>query len=467
MGLHSGPEGSIMKAAFRTLGCKVNRYETEALMQRFAGLGFDICEEDERADVYVINTCTVTNLADRKSRQFIRRARKLNADAVVCVTGCYAQINPDEAASIEGVDLVVGTDEKHMIPELVMGLLEKRESSGAKIVMKERDDLREYEELSIRGGMTGRTRAFIKIEDGCDHYCTYCIIPYARGHIRSRTPESIAEEVRDLVEHGCKEIVLTGINTAFYGRDLGLPGVEPLIAELNSIPGDFRIRLSSLEPTVIGAKDILGLLGYEKLCHHLHLALQSGSDKVLSEMRRGYTSAEYLDIVQAVREADPLYGFSTDIIVGFPGETDADFEGSCSVTQTAGFGKVHVFKYSRRQGTPAAERSDQVPGDIKNERSAKLIGLALDTAAGFFQRNIGSEQVVLVERSVTDPVTGESQGIEGEPDFVKDAESGFVCGYTGNYIKTYIEGGEELYNKFVRVRMTGPYRDGMKAEIIY
>ncbi|MFC2662911.1 MAG: MiaB/RimO family radical SAM methylthiotransferase, partial [Eubacterium sp.] len=292
-----------MKAAFHTLGCKVNQYETESMKEQFAKAGFTIVDEEEKADVYVVNTCTVTNLADRKSRQFIRRCRKVNPDAVVAVTGCYAQIKPEEVAEIEGVQIVAGTDEKHAVLPLVQEYFAARkdaqnpedaENGGVLSAVKDYSDLNTYEEMGEISGMEGRTRAFIKIQEGCTHFCTYCIIPYARGTIRSRRKEEIREEVQRLVAKGYKEIVLTGINTAYYGRDLGYDGAAELIGELNSIPGNFRIRLSSLEPTVIDAEYVKKLFPYEKLCHHLHLALQSGSNQVLDAMNRGYSREEFL-----------------------------------------------------------------------------------------------------------------------------------------------------------------------------
>ncbi len=422
-----------MKAAFHTLGCKVNQYETESMKEQFAKAGFTIVDEEEAADVYVVNTCTVTNLADRKSRQFIRRCRKVNPAAVVAVTGCYAQIKPDEVAEIEGVQIVAGTDEKHAVLPLVQEYFAARDRDSARdgagdknhadaepsapdvlSAVRSYDELTTYEELGEITGMEGRTRAFIKIQEGCTHFCTYCIIPYARGTIRSRRKEEIREEVERLISKGYKEIVLTGINTAYYGRDLGYDGAAELIGELNSIPGEFRIRLSSLEPTVIDADYVKKLFPYEKLCHHLHLALQSGSDNVLKAMNRGYTRSEFLAIADELRAFDPHYGLSTDIIVGFPGETEEDFQGSEDITTRLSFCKTHVFKYSQRTGTPAAERPDQIDGTIKASRSRRLIETARRAADAFFTSCIGDTRTVLVEEFAQDPITGESQGMEND-----------------------------------------------------
>ena len=472
--------GEGMKAAFHTLGCKVNQYETESMKEQFAAAGFTIVDEEEAADVYVVNTCTVTNLADRKSRQFIRRCRKINPDAVVAVTGCYAQIKPDEVAEIEGVQIVAGTDEKHAVLPLVQEYFAERDKENSRdailSAVKDYEELNSYEELGEITGMEGRTRAFIKIQEGCAHFCTYCIIPYARGTIRSRRKEEIKEEVRRLVGKGYKEIVLTGINTAYYGRDLGYDGAAELIGELNSIPGEFRIRLSSLEPTVIDAEYVKKLFPYEKLCHHLHLALQSGSDRVLESMNRGYTREEFFAIAEELRAFDPHYGLSTDIIVGFPGETEDDFAESADITERLSFCKTHVFKYSRRSGTPAAERSDQIDGNVKADRSRRLIQTAEEAAEAFFRSCEGDERVVLVEEFAQDPITGESQGMENEhaeesagAGFALDAASSgaqWVTGYTDNYIRTYFRGDPSMFNQFVRVRLVRPFKDGMLAEAL-
>ena len=311
-----------MKAAFHTLGCKVNQYETEALKEQFKSAGYEIVSEDAFADVYVINTCTVTNMSDRKSRQYIRKMKRVNPSAVVAVTGCYAQVSPEEVAAMEDVDIVAGTNEKHRLLQYV------EEFSAAKeqqYHVKPYEELTEYISSGIVTSMESRTRAYIKIQEGCNRFCSYCVIPYARGKVRSRSTDEILEEARGLLSQGFREIILTGINTALYGEDIGLGGIEPLIARLNGLDGDFRIRLSSLEPTVINAEYVKGLLRYEKLCPHMHLSVQSGSDHVLSLMNRHYTREEYLEIVKVLKEHDPLYGITTDIIAGFPQETEEDF----------------------------------------------------------------------------------------------------------------------------------------------
>ena len=326
-----------MKVAFHTLGCKVNHYETEAIKEAFVSRGAEAVGEEEFADVYIINTCTVTNIADRKSRQFIRRAKRVNPDALIAVTGCYAQVAADEIAEMPEVDLIVGNGRKSEICGLVMQKLQEttaekkrdhdEEKAGkADVLVLPREDLTFYEDMGrIEAGSDGMTRAYIKIQEGCDRFCSYCLIPYARGPVRSRPAEEIVEEVRSLAEAGHREIVLTGINTALYGTE---PGAECSLSELLTMldeleaPGgmDFRIRLSSLEPTVVDKDNVEEIIRHRRLCHHLHLSVQNGSDAVLKSMNRHYTRAEYLEIVKALRDYDPDFGITTDIIVGFPGE---------------------------------------------------------------------------------------------------------------------------------------------------
>ncbi|MGN0733140.1 MAG: tRNA (N(6)-L-threonylcarbamoyladenosine(37)-C(2))-methylthiotransferase MtaB [Emergencia sp.] len=429
-----------MKAAFHTLGCKVNQYETEALKEQFKSAGYEIVSEDAFADVYVINTCTVTNMSDRKSRQYIRKMKRVNPSAVVAVTGCYAQVSPEEVAAMEDVDIVAGTNEKHRLLQYV------EEFAAAKkqqYHVKPYEELTEYISSGIVTSMESRTRAYIKIQEGCNRFCSYCVIPYARGKVRSRSTDEILEEARGLISQGFREIILTGINTALYGEDIGLGGIEPLIARLNGLDGDFRIRLSSLEPTVINAEYVKGLLRYEKLCPHLHLSVQSGSDHVLSLMNRHYTREEYLEIVKVLKEHDPLYGITTDIIAGFPQETEEDFADSLRIIDETGFCKVHAFKYSQRKGTVAAEMEGQLPGPEKNRRSQVLIEKADDAARAFYEKCQGAVRRVLFEEAV----------------------DGMVTGYTDNYVKVYVQGNEDMLNHFYDVRLIEEYRDGMKGEL--
>ena len=440
----------------------MNQYETESMREQFRHAGFYVVSEDEAADVYVVNTCTVTNMADRKSRQFIRKAHKLNPEAVIAVTGCYAQMDKDAVAAIEGVDIVTGTGEKSKILELVQEQLERRTGSGNEAAsadapedadygklldVKPYDELNRYEELGVISEMEGRTRAFIKIQEGCDRFCSYCIIPFARGKVRSRSRDEIVCEVRGLVERGYKEIVLTGINTALYGTDIGYGGIAPLIEALDQMSGDFRIRLSSLEPTVVDADYAVGLLKYNRLCHHLHLSAQSGSDHVLSAMNRHYTHEDYLDIVRRLREQDPYYGISADIIVGFPGETEEDFQQSVELVRESELVKTHVFKYSVRRGTRAAGMTDQVDEKIKNRRSKVLIEVAEEVQRKFLEKCRGTVRRVLFEQE----------------------EDGMVTGYTDNYIKVYVPADSGPLapecGKFAFVEIGDLYLDGVTGTV--
>lgn len=433
-----------MKVAFHTLGCKVNQYETEALKEKFALKGYFIVDEKDFADIYIINTCTVTNLADRKSRQYIRKMKKMNPSSIVAVTGCYAQINPDEVGAIEGVNLVAGTNEKGRLVDYLEEYI-LMESKNTDFHIKEYTDLTEYEETGIITSMDSKTRALIKIQEGCNRFCSYCIIPYARGPVRSRDICEIVEEANVLVRKGFKEIVLTGINTALYGSEQGKenPGVEQIIKELNDINGDFRIRLSSLEPTVVNKEYVQRLLKYDKLCHHLHLSIQSGSNEILKAMNRKYTREDYLEIVDLLKSFDKNYGITTDIIVGFPGETEENFSDSLKLVRETGFCKVHVFKYSKREGTAAAEMKSHISPEIKNRRAAELIAASENAATEFYKGCVGESRLVLIE----------------------NIEKGMLTGYTDNYVKAYINSNnKELINKMIKVKIVEQYNDGVKGE---
>ena len=458
-----------MKVAFHTLGCKVNHYETEAIKEAFVSRGAEAVGEEEFADVYIINTCTVTNIADRKSRQFIRRAKRVNPDALIAVTGCYAQVAADEIAEMPEVDLIVGNGRKSEICGLVMQKLQettaekKRDHDEEKAVKADvlvipREELTFYEDMGrIEAGSDGMTRAYIKIQEGCDRFCSYCLIPYARGPVRSRPAEEIVEEVRSLAEAGHREIVLTGINTALYGTE---PGAECSLSELLTMldeleaPGgmDFRIRLSSLEPTVVDKDNVEEIIRHRRLCHHLHLSVQNGSDAVLKSMNRHYTRAEYLEIVKALRDYDPDFGITTDIIVGFPGETEEDFRDTLDIVKEAFFGKTHVFRYSPRRGTAGARLKGAVPESVKKERAAVLEEAAEEVARNFRLSIIGKEQTVLIE----------------------EEEDGYMTGYTGNYIKAYIKvpgqdassGAALAPGEFCKVIPEGLFRDGVTASAV-
>ncbi len=466
-----------MRVAFHTLGCKVNHYETEAIREAFVSRGAVSVGEEEIADVYVINTCTVTNIADRKSRQYIRRVKRLNPDSLIVVTGCYAQVEPEEVASLPEVDMVIGNGQKSRICEMVIEHLHNRnfDDNAKEIHVLSRSELTEYEDMGIvSSSEPGMTRAYIKIQEGCDRFCSYCLIPYARGTVRSRDAEEIVEEAIMLLESGTREIVLTGINTALYGTEENfkyeltdaegkiLPGlehiaamtqaergaispIEIILARLDAVEGyDFRIRLSSLEPTVVDKDNVEKIIRYNRLCHHLHLSVQNGSDKVLKSMNRHYTRQEYLEIVKAIREYDPLYGITTDIIVGFPGETEEDFKDTMDIVDQSEFGRVHVFRYSPRKGTAGATLPDAVPGEVKNIRSNLLEQKSDAVANRFIEDNFGRTHIVLTE----------------------EIQDGYVTGYTDNYIKVYIESERARLGDFCRVQLTQIYKDGCKAVVV-
>ena len=432
------------RVAFHTLGCRVNQYETEAMKHLFEARGYQIVGETDPADVYVVNTCTVTGLADRKSRQYIRRMKKANQDAVIAATGCYVQTEPETLRQIEELDILLGTNHKYEIVDVVEERLARRAgrtggaASGEPEEKVVRIDARQYLNEFVEAGKVtapdGKTRANVKIEEGCDRYCTYCQIPTARGPVRSRKRENILRECRDLIEAGFKELILTGINTALYED---LPG---LLSDLDHMDGDFRVRLASLEPTVVDAPFVARLIESERLCHHLHLSLQSGSDTVLKRMGRRYGRKEYLEIVKVLRDIDPLFNITTDIIVGFPGETEEEFRETLSLAEEVAFGKIHVFKYSRRPGTKAAVMPDQVPEPVKKERSTRLQALGDRLMADYHRLHLGTEQRVLVE----------------------EQENGLWTGYTNDYTKAFIRSDEDLHDRFV----TGSVVDADESGII-
>lgn len=439
-----------MKIAFYTLGCKVNQYETQGLKENFKSLGYEIADSaEEEADVYVVNTCTVTGLSDRKSRQYIRRMKKKNPDAITAVIGCYAQISPDEVAAVEGVDIVAGTNEKGKLPQLIEQY--RREHRQIRSVQDYEALGEAYEDMGIITSMESRTRAFLKVQEGCNRFCSYCVIPYARGTVRSRPKEEVLKEAKALLDSGFKELVLTGINTALYGaepdfpkEESGLTGVEILIDAISRLPGDFRIRLSSLEPTVVNVDYVKRLLKYDRLCHHLHLSAQSGSDHVLSAMNRRYDRAEYLEIVRALQEADPGYGISTDLIAGFPGETEADHGDSLSLIEETGFCKVHAFTYSRRPGTKAAEMKGHLAPQVKKRRTQQLIEAGEAAAERFARSCIGQRRRVLFEER---------------------SDDGLWRGHADNFLQVYVDSPQDLEGKLMEVALTEAYRDGVKGQL--
>lgn len=428
------------------------------MKEAFAFRGAEIVSEESPADVYVVNTCTVTNIADRKSRQYIRRMKKLSPDALMVVTGCYAQVASEEVSDIPEVDLVIGNGLKGGICDAVYRQLDASREYECSTHVLPRSELLEYEDLGIVvSSETNLTRAYVKIQEGCDRFCAYCMIPFARGTVRSRSVEGVVEEARSLVEKGFKEIVLTGINTALYGTEKDfecdrlpeedtMSPMEIILSRINSIEGDFRIRLSSLEPTVVDKEQVEKIIGFEKLCHHLHLSVQSGSTDVIKRMNRHYTQEEYLEIVSAIRAFDPLYGLTTDIIVGFPGETEDEFCESIKVVREAMFERVHAFRYSKRKGTVAEAMKDQIPGIVKSDRITRLMDEADRAAREFEQLNYQVVHKVLTE----------------------ERTDGYVTGYTDNYIKVYIEdrNSELPLGEFCYTKLIGEYNDGCRAIVV-
>lgn len=421
--------------AFHTLGCKVNAYETEAIWQLFQRNGYNKVEFDQQADVYVINTCTVTNTGDRKSRQMIRRAVRQNPDAVVAVTGCYAQTSPAEILQIPGVDVVVGTQGREKLLEYIEEHRQTRQPVNAvKNIMK----TREFEELDVPT-FSDRTRASLKIQEGCNNFCTFCIIPWARGLLRSRKPESVLKQARQLVGAGYKEIVLTGIHTGGYGKDMDDYKLADLLWDLDRVEGLKRIRISSIEASQIDERVIEVLNHSEKMCRHLHIPLQAGDDAVLKRMRRRYTVDEYRRKVEHIQQAMPQVAITTDVIVGFPGETDEMFENGYRLIEELQFSELHVFPYSKRTGTPAARMEDQVDPDVKQERVQRLIQLSDRLSFQYASRFKGDVLEVIPERPYKE-----------EPD------SGLYMGYSDNYLQVVFPGKEDLIGKVCRVRLDEP-----------
>ncbi len=419
--------------AFYTLGCKVNFYDTEAIWQLFKNEGYEQADFEETADIYVINTCTVTNTGDKKSRQIIRRAVRRNPDAIIAVTGCYAQTSPAEIMAIEGVDLVIGTQDRDKIISFVKQVEADRQPVNAvRNIMKTRS----FEELNVPD-FTERTRAFLKIQEGCNNFCTFCIIPWSRGLSRSREAQSVLDQAHNLVAAGYKEIVLTGIHTGGYGDDMENYNLTSLLRDLDKVEGLERIRISSIEASQIDNEMIDVLNRSSKMCRHLHIPLQSGDNAVLKRMRRKYTVEEFASKVKRLKEAMPGVAITTDVIVGFPGETDEMFENGYRFMEEIGFSEMHVFPYSKRTGTPAARMEDQIDEEIKNERVHRLIDLSEKMQLAYAERFVGEVLDVIPERDY-----------KGAPG------TGLVMGYSDNYIQLVFEGDESLIGKLCRVKVT-------------
>ncbi len=449
-------------AAFLTLGCKVNSYETEAMRGMFEAAGYDIVDFKDIADVYVVNTCTVTNIADRKSRQMLHQAKKRNPEAIIAAVGCYVQAAEDVLLADSAVDLVIGNNKKSDIVRMVERC---RSSNRKEELVVDINEEQEYEELHVITTME-KTRAFIKIQDGCNRFCSYCIIPYVRGRVRSRKEDDILQEIKELSEKGYKEIVLTGIHISSYGSDLlkktqmeeastiddvdlvkqdtdiydrlsrEMP-LAKLIVRIGEISGVERIRLGSLEPRIITEDFLKAIASVRQFCPHFHLSLQSGSDGVLKRMNRKYSAREYYDRVQQIRRFFENPSFTTDVIVGFPGETPEEFEQTKDFVKSIGFTHIHVFKYSKRAGTKAAQMPNQIPEEIKNIRSDELIALSEVMSEEYHERFLGKIEKILFE---------ESMEIDGKQ---------YQIGHNERYLKLAVAMDADISNEILETRVTG------------
>lgn len=435
--------------SLHTLGCKVNHYETEAIWQLFKEQGYERTEFDHQADVYVINTCTVTNTGDKKSRQVIRRAIRQNPDAVICVTGCYAQTSPAEIMAIPGVDIVVGTqDREKMLGYIDQYRNERQPINAVRNIMKNRV----YEELDVPA-FTDRTRASLKIQEGCNNFCTFCIIPWARGLMRSRDPEEVIRQAQQLVDAGYLEIVLTGIHTGGYGQDFKDYNLAQLLRDLEAqVKGLKRLRISSIEASQLTDEVIEVLQNSEIVVNHLHIPIQSGSDTVLKRMRRKYTMEFFAERLEKLKIALPDLAVTSDVIVGFPGETEEEFMETYNFIRDHKFSELHVFPYSQRTGTPAARMDDQIDEEIKNERVHRLIALNDQLAKEYASRFEGEVLEVIPEERFKD---GDNENL--------------YVGYTTNYLKVIFEGSEEMVGQLVKAKITKagyPYNEGQFVRVL-
>ncbi len=423
-----------MKVGFLSLGCKANSYDTEAVLSLFKNKGYDIVREHEFADIFVINTCSVTNVAERKSRQAIERVLKLNPNAIIVMTGCYAQIKPDEVKALRNVAVVVGTRDRKNIVELTEKYITSGENQSR---ISNLTNHTMYEDIDI-SDCTGHTRVQIKIQDGCNNFCTYCIIPYARGRICSKPLDKVIEQVQRIHDQGCNEIVLTGIHIASYGKDLGDITLTDLIENIHEATNgsDMRIRLGSLDPCIVTEDFAKRISVLERFCPQFHLSLQSGSDTVLKRMNRHYTASEYFNGVSLLRKYFDDPAFTTDIIVGFPGETEKEFEETLNFAKKVDFAKIHIFPYSRREGTVAAKMPDQIPHNIAIEREKRLSQIEADSRKKYISKWINKNINVLFE---------EEKIICGQK---------FICGYSPEYVYVKIPYKESLLNTIHTVHIT-------------
>ncbi len=423
-----------MKVAFLTLGCKVNQYDTQVMRDRLEQAGFKTVSFEDMADVYVINTCTVTQISDKKSRQMIARAKRNNPNSLLIVCGCYAQVAPKAAAALDGVDIVLGTSNRKDI----LKYIQEFQENHRQIVATDNCSPLDQEEIYRFGE---KNRAVLKIEDGCENFCSYCLIPFARGKIRSKPLSVIRKETLNLANAGYKEIVLTGIHLASYGKEHGTPCLEKAIQEVAAVPGIERIRLGSLEPRIIQPEFLNSIQGIPALCHHFHLSLQSGCTNTLKRMNRHYTADEYEQAVILLRKTFPDCSITTDIIVGFPGETEEDFLQSLNFARKIGFAKIHIFPYSPRQGTRAAAMDHQLTKAIKAQRVKEMETVELQTRTAFWRNMIGTKQSVLPE----------------------EEKNGYLLGYTQNYCPVRWKGQQT--NAPVELLITDADQDGLIGKI--
>lgn len=413
--------------AFCTLGCKVNQYETQAMCELFEKEGYKVCDFEQICDIYIINTCSVTGLSDRKSRQMIRRARRRNENAVIAVTGCYAQTAAEEVLKIEGVNLVVGTQKRGDIVKMC------EQSAGQRInFVGDILHTHEFEEDLKISEFEERTRAYVKMQEGCSQFCSYCIIPYARGPIRSRKKENVIDEIETLANKGFCEIVLVGIHIASYGKDLKDGSLYDVIQAVNKIEKIKRIRLSSIEPMTLNSDFIFHVSGADKLCNHFHISLQSGCDKTLKRMNRKYSSDDFYSIVELLRKNFENCAITTDIMVGFPGETEDEFNESLEFVKKVGFADAHIFPYSKRPGTPAAKMKDQVSDEEKSRRSKLMFEATKKSRKEFLDMHTGKVMEVLFER---------------------ECEKGVYEGKTTNYIHVEAKSNENICGKILKVKI--------------
>ena len=419
-----------MKIGFCTLGCKVNQYETEAIKEIFINNGWEIAEFSDICDAYVINTCTVTHLSDRKSRQMIRRAYTKNKNAVIAVLGCFAQMSPKEVEKIEGVSIVIGTKNKLKAYELI--------SKKAKENIVTPVDKEDYEDMEITL-FESKTRAIIKAQDGCNNFCYYCIFPYAKGSIRSRNPENIYNECLRLSENGFLEIVLAGIHICSYGKDLEDYDLLKLLKKIHKIEGIKRIRLSSIEPNAFTDEFIYALKDLPKVCHHFHISLQSGCDETLKRMNRKYDSLFYKNICDKILKEFPDSAITTDLIVGFPGESEEEFSKTKEFINSIPFYQIHTFKYSKREGTKASLMENQVSPEVKDKRSKEIIKISQEKQKAFEEKHLGNEVEILIESIQKD---------------------GFFMGHTKNNLPVYVKSCDNIKDKIIKVKITD-YKNGM------